>query len=49
MKLQTFEIGVAESTFIRRLDQTEIGVNPPSESTLVEDANLNTSIGANLL
>jgi hypothetical protein len=40
-------VGITESTFIRRLDQTEYA-NPPSQCT-IEEGNLNQSIGANLL
>jgi hypothetical protein len=47
MQLKTFDIGIAESTFMRKLDQTEY-VNPPSQCSM-EEGNLNQSIGANLL
>jgi hypothetical protein len=47
MQLKNFDIGIEESTFIRKLDQTEY-VNPPSQCTM-EEGNLNQSIGANFL
>lgn len=38
---------MADGTFLRKLDQTEL-VNPPSQCTL-EEVSLNQSLGANLL